>query len=72
VNYSTSTLSAGTHTAGITISDAGASNSPQTITVTLTVSKLPENTDSNVDDTSGGGGAVAGCFIAAAAYAVKP
>jgi len=68
VNYSTSGLSAGTYTAVITISDTGASNSPQTINVTLTVNDLPENPDSDVDDTSGNGGPVAGCFIATAAY----
>ncbi|MDI6793079.1 MAG: thrombospondin type 3 repeat-containing protein, partial [bacterium] len=34
-------LSAGTHTAAITVSDLNASNSPQTVSVTLTVSEAP-------------------------------
>ncbi|NLE57245.1 MAG: BACON domain-containing protein [Planctomycetes bacterium] len=38
VNYATSSLSAGTYNATITISDPNASNNPQTIAVTLTVS----------------------------------
>jgi Viral BACON domain len=37
VNYSTSGLSNGTYSATITITDAGATNSPQVITVSLTV-----------------------------------
>ncbi len=41
VTYATSGLTAGTYTAVITISDAAASNSPQTIGVTLTVNPPP-------------------------------
>lgn len=41
VNYNTSGLNAGTHNATITISASGATNSPQTISVTLTVSSKP-------------------------------
>ncbi len=41
VSYDTSGLSAGTYTGHITVADAAASNSPQTITVSLTVSALP-------------------------------
>jgi hypothetical protein len=41
VNYNTSGLNAGTHNATITISASGATNSPQTISVTLTVSTKP-------------------------------
>ena len=37
VNYATSVLSAGTYTATITITASGATNSPQTIPVSLTV-----------------------------------
>ena len=37
VNFITKTLTAGTHTATITVSDAAAANNPQTIEVTLTV-----------------------------------
>lgn len=37
VNYHTAGLSAGTHQAAITITGGGASNSPRTIPVTLTV-----------------------------------
>jgi hypothetical protein len=37
VNYTTSGLAAGVHTGTITISDPAATNNPQTITVTLTV-----------------------------------
>jgi hypothetical protein len=40
VTYSTSGLSAGTHNATITVSDANATNNPQTIAVTLTVNSL--------------------------------
>ena len=42
VSYSTASLSLGTYTATINISDAGAENSPQTIPVTLTVSSIPQ------------------------------
>ena len=47
VNYSTSGLSAGTYNATITVSDPNASNNPQTVAVTLTVSETPpcENGD---------------------------
>jgi uncharacterized caspase-like protein len=41
VTYATAGLTAGTYPATITISAAGASNSPQTIAVTLTVSPVP-------------------------------
>jgi hypothetical protein len=41
VNYSTSGLAAGTYSATITIIASGASNSPQTIPVSLTVSQAP-------------------------------
>jgi len=41
VTYSTSSLSAGTYNGTITISDPNASNNPQTIAVTLTVSPPP-------------------------------
>ena len=37
VSYTTSSLTAGTYTGHITVTDAAASNSPQTLTVTLTV-----------------------------------
>ncbi len=37
VSYTTSGLAAGTYTGHITVTDAAASNSPQTITVSLTV-----------------------------------
>ena len=41
VNYATSVLSAGTYTATITITASGATNSPQTIPVSLTVNAVP-------------------------------
>ncbi len=41
VTYNTSALSAGTYTGHITVTDASASNSPQTITVNLTVQTAP-------------------------------
>ncbi len=41
VDYSTSSLTSGTYNATITVTDAGASNSPQTIPVTLTVHGAP-------------------------------
>lgn len=41
VHYNTSGLNAGTHNAIITISASGATNSPQTISVVLTVSSKP-------------------------------
>jgi hypothetical protein len=56
VDYSTSKLSAGTYSATITITAAGASNTPQRIPVNLTVSASPSN---------GRGG---GCFIDSAAH----
>ncbi|NLE59220.1 MAG: hypothetical protein GX616_12725 [Planctomycetes bacterium] len=46
VNYATSSLSAGTHNATITISDPAATNNPQTIAVTLTVTARPTITRS--------------------------
>jgi hypothetical protein len=42
VTYSTSGLAAGTHGATITVSDPAASNNPQTVTVTLTVTAPPQ------------------------------
>ncbi len=41
VTYTTAGLAAGTHTATITVTDASASNSPQTITVNLIVQSKP-------------------------------
>ena len=41
VGYTTSGLTAGTYTGHITVTDAAASNSPQTITVSLTVQTGP-------------------------------
>src|SRR3990170_3984454 len=41
VNYATSGLSAGTYSATITVTASGATNSPQTIPVSLTISALP-------------------------------
>ena len=41
VSYTTSSLTAGTYTGHITVTDASASNSPQTITVSLTVQTAP-------------------------------
>lgn len=52
VNYSTSALSAGTYNATITVSDPNATNNPQTIAVTLTVS--PAITVFIVESRSGG------------------
>ena len=59
VDYSTSGLSAGSHSATITIAATGATNTPQTIPVTLTVG-------STASESSGGGGG-GGCWIATAA-----
>jgi hypothetical protein len=42
VNYSTTSLFPGVYSATITISDPGASNSPQTIPVALTVASIPQ------------------------------
>ncbi len=42
VSYSTASLSLGTYSAMITISDPGADNSPQTIPVSLTVRSIPQ------------------------------
>ncbi len=53
VTYDTSGLAVGTHTATITIAAVGADNTPQTIAVTLTVTKKP-----------GGGGGGGGCALA--------
>src|SRR3990172_436033 len=41
VNYATSGLSAGTYSATITVTASGATNSPQTIPVSLTISAVP-------------------------------
>jgi hypothetical protein len=43
VNYSTSGLSAGSYSATITITDPSADNSPQTLSVNLTVTPVPPN-----------------------------
>ena len=53
VNYATSSLAIGTHTATITISDSGSTNTPQTIGVTLTVTAVPGdfNADGHIDHT---------------------
>jgi hypothetical protein len=58
VSYSTSGLAAGTYTASISITASGASNSPQTVPVTLIVNASPS--------TTGGGGG--GCFIETILY----
>jgi hypothetical protein len=42
VSYSTASLSLGTYSATVTISDPGADNSPQTVPVTLTVTSFPQ------------------------------
>jgi hypothetical protein len=62
VSYSTSGLAAGTYSATITIAAAGASNSPQTVPVTLNVGGSPAQASSG-----GSGGGVGGCFIVTAA-----
>jgi hypothetical protein len=54
VNYSTTSLSLGTYTATITISDPAAGNSPQTIPVTLTVTNIPQaSMELNFEEGSG-------------------
>ncbi len=54
VNFATSSLAAGSYSATITISASGASNSPQTIPVSLTVSDqiTPEQLTFSIDPTS--------------------
>ncbi len=59
LSYSTSSLSSGEYTAAITVSDAGASNSPQTIPVSLIVLTVSQK-----DEMEGG----SPCFIATAAF----
>ncbi|UCC94480.1 MAG: BACON domain-containing protein, partial [Candidatus Omnitrophota bacterium] len=59
VSYSTSSLSAGTYPAMITVSDPAADNTPQTISVSLTVASV-----SNKDEME----ASSPCFIATAAF----
>jgi len=59
LSYSTSSLSSGEYTAAITVSDAGASNSPQTIPVGITVLTVSQK-----DEMEGG----SPCFIATAAF----
>ncbi|MBN1832744.1 MAG: PQQ-binding-like beta-propeller repeat protein, partial [Deltaproteobacteria bacterium] len=51
VEYATSGLASGTYSATITVSASGASNSPQTIGVTLTVGSHPPVADAGVDQT---------------------
>ena len=54
VSYSTASLSLGTYSATITISDSGASNSPQTIPVSLTLVSVPQaNMELNFEEGSG-------------------
>ncbi len=57
VTYTTSALAIGIYNATITVSDPGATNNPQTITVTLTVKKKSSG--------GGGGGGGGGCSLAA-------
>jgi hypothetical protein len=47
VNYTSASLGIGSHLATITITDGGATNSPQTIGVTLTVQPVPGDLDAN-------------------------
>jgi probable HAF family extracellular repeat protein len=58
VSYTTSGLAAGAYSATITIEAAGASNTPQTIPVSLTV-----NAETAPGGDGGGGGGGGGCFI---------
>lgn len=47
VNYTSASLGIGIHQATITVTDGGATNSPQTIGVTLTVLPVPGDMDAN-------------------------
>jgi outer membrane protein assembly factor BamB len=58
VDYSTSGLMSGTHSAAITISASGASNSPVTIPVTLIVNNQAPTADAGPDQTVGEGDTV--------------
>ena len=63
VNFVTPSVPPGVHTGLITISDPAASNSPLTVSVTLTVIA-----DAVPTTGTGGGGGGGGCFIATATY----
>jgi len=46
VDYDTDALAAGTYSANITVTDANAGNSPETIPVTLWITEVPTGADS--------------------------